>query len=60
MPNKKWVYILEECIPYEGSIFKGCFSSWQKAETEKNKELAKHNGQPWRPPDLSIRKEELQ
>jgi len=61
MPSKKrWVYILEEDIPYEGSIFYGAFSSWQKAETEKNKQYAKHRGQPYRNPTLSIRKEELQ
>jgi hypothetical protein len=57
--RKTWVYILEEDIPYEGSIFYGCFTSWKKAEAEKNKLYAKHITDTYKF-TLSIRKEELQ
>jgi hypothetical protein len=36
MPSKKrWVYILEEAIPYEGSHFHAAYSSRLKAERAK-------------------------
>jgi hypothetical protein len=40
MATKRYVYILEEHIPYEGEVFHGCFTTWLKAEACKNRLLA--------------------
>ena len=36
MAGRRYVYILEEHIPYEGEVFHGCFTTFLKAEARKN------------------------
>jgi hypothetical protein len=57
--TKRYVYILEEHIPYEGEAFHGCFTTYRKAEAMKNSLLTRwaKAGPSWTFGQLLIRKE---
>jgi hypothetical protein len=60
MATKRYVYILEEHLAYEGEVFHGCFTTWLKAEAAKNRLLLQWQGSTFPYGQLLIRKEVMQ